>query len=148
MRVNATLQGAEQRGLAVITAADDDGKAFRDAHARDGAAAGELEGLGKRLRGFEGRGLVGAKWTVAIPRSAREDRTVADESDELAGFQLGAQGFLVAQECHVILEGLRIGGVEAIVPQAVVGDVRQVIGQQVCGLAAQNPAAFGGEADE
>ena len=132
----------------MVAAADDDGEALRYAHPRDRAAAGELEGLGKRLRGFEGRGLVGGKWAVAIPRSAREDRTVADESDELAGFQLGAQGFLVAQKCHVILKGPHVCRLEAIVPQAVLGDVRQVIGQQVCGLAAENAATFGGKADE
>ena len=51
-------------------------------------------------------------------------------------------------EFGLVGKRLRIGGVEAIVPQAVVGDVRQVIGQQVCGLAAENAATFGGKADE
>ena len=48
----------------------------------------------------------------------------------------------------MILESLNIGGGEAIVAQAVVGEVRQIIGQQMRGLAAEDAAAFGRQTDE
>lgn len=143
MGINAAFQGAQQRGLAVVATAHDDGKPLRDTHARDGAAAGEIKGVCERLWGFERRGLRGGKRAVAIACSAREDRAVADESDELAGCQLGAQELLIAQQGHVILEGAGVGRVKTVVEQAVVGELRQVIGQKVGGLAAQDAAALG-----
>ena len=64
MRVDSALDGAQQRRLAVVAAADDHGDAFRDPHAGDPWSAGHLEADPQRVGRVEPDRVLGVQWKI------------------------------------------------------------------------------------
>ena len=102
MVVHAVLDRFQQRGLAVVAAADDQGDASGYAHAGEAARMGRLDRDAQRLGRAEGLG-VGHR-TLGDARLARQDGAVGDEGDQIALAELVADGLLVVSEVDDRLE--------------------------------------------
>ena len=106
MRVDAAFERAQNRRLPVIAAADDDGDPARDAHAGDGAAAGEFDRVLEFGRGGEDNRIGGLHRQVRIPGFSRENRSISDEPDESCFAEVAAQFQLIPVQLDVVGEPL------------------------------------------
>ena len=84
------FDGAQEGGLAVIPASDDQGDARGDAHPGDRPGVRRLDGDTEAFGRVERSGLVGGEGPVVHAGAAREGGAVSDEGDEAAWLELGA----------------------------------------------------------
>ena len=145
VRVDAALERAEQRRLAVVAAADDQRHAFGNAEAGDAArraaARGKRELDAQRVRRAQ-RVRAGGERPIARAALAREDRAVRDEGDEAARAELAAQVLLVLDAADEVGGG---AGRKRARAERRAREGAQVVAQEARGLPAEHPAALGGQ---
>ena len=140
MVINTRDQGRQQRGLAVITATDNQRHAPRNTHAVHGFARRKLKTVLQRFRRGK-RSRAGLR-KLAIARLTRQHRTVCHKPNQVRVRHCTAQKELVILQFRGCLE--RIDG---CVHDGIVKRVQQILTDQARRLTPENAAAAGGQLD-
>ena len=140
VRVDAALDGAQQRGLAVVAASDDDVDARLDDGAAHRPGVRELHRGGHGLGGLEGNAAV--QGIVAHPGAARQDGAVGEEGHPAVAGHCRGQGPVVLKGGDVAHEPVAplAGEVHGLLQLA-----HEVAPHDPGGLVALDGAALGGQ---